>query len=816
MTETHPTPTLSRRGVLGLGAGAVVGASAFSLFSPAPARAADDFDVILGRYAELLAGAADADVSHPDIQTALAAMNERTERLLGMIVPGPDRDRVFSDLPLTDLDYSLEIQSTALQLSSLAQGWAAPGTAHHHDPTVAEAVVAGLRTLHDLQYNVDQEEFGNWYHWEIGGPRGIVEAATLIRSELPDDLRVDLTEAVHKFNPDPGFQYPPGDPRHTAASGSNLLFICQNATMAGALARNGDRIQLASDRAVPALEMNTAGTGNGFYFDGSFIAHNNIPYTASYGRALLTASSYLVASLGGTRWDLDPATINPLRTAVGRCFLPWLNNAQNLPPVSGRNLGNGNLLGDWMIGSILMLAEGAPTEQAALWHGSVKGHLERTEVMNFFTERTFPEALLAQRLLTSEITGLPEELGPKLFPEMDRIMARGDGWCYTLATASSRTRGYETMSRENIKGWHQGSAARYLHLDSDQWQYLNHFPTLDPFRYAGTTVDSQFLDYEKNSAPTYHAFVGGSQVGGQRLDDGFYARPRFASWVQQLSSRDSTMTAKLSWFFLDDVIVHLGADIRGGSGAPIETILENRALKRDEMKQLHVNGRPVSGAESAGWRDTRDDVRSITVPGAASLVMLGDPIPVHFLHEARSGRFSDLSPNRGSSTLHHNDFHTIWLDHGPSPDGADFSYLYLPLASPARAEQLAADPGLQVIRNDATVQAVRCPRLGVVVAANFHAAATVSSGGYALTAPSETSVTIARAAGRDARSVELGLSAPSQQQDRYEFSFSAPGRGVTIRYADPSVDVTVDGSTVTLTVDTADHDGRSHHVELTW
>src|SRR5699024_7950789 len=123
-------------------------------------------------------------------------------------------------------------------------------------------------------------------------------------------------------------------------------------------------------------------------------------------------------------------------------------------------------------------------------------------------------------------------------------------WCFNLATASTRTRGYETMSMENIKGWHQGSAARYLYADDDQGQYIDYFPTLDPFRYAGTTVDSQELTEIKNSAPTYSSFVGGVQIGGHRLDDGFYDAPEYASWVQQLSSRDSTMTAKPSWFVI--------------------------------------------------------------------------------------------------------------------------------------------------------------------------------------------------------------------------------------------------------------------------
>src|SRR5699024_12433301 len=125
---------LTRRAALGLSAGLFAGSRAFSVFSPsaqalaARADTEDEFELILQRYSELMAGPPDADTSHPQLQEALAAMSGRTEELLTLIEPGPDRDRVFDDLPLVDLDYTSEIQSTALQLSELAQSWAAPGS----------------------------------------------------------------------------------------------------------------------------------------------------------------------------------------------------------------------------------------------------------------------------------------------------------------------------------------------------------------------------------------------------------------------------------------------------------------------------------------------------------------------------------------------------------------------------------------------------------------------------------------------------------------------------------------------------------------
>ncbi|HEY6737304.1 MAG TPA: polysaccharide lyase family 8 super-sandwich domain-containing protein, partial [Actinopolymorphaceae bacterium] len=430
--------------------------------------------------------------------------------------------------------------------------------------------------------------------------------------------------------------------------------------------------------------------------------------------------------------------------------------------------------------------------------------------VDFFRRRTLPEALIAQRLLASDVESLPEDLGPRLFPEMDRVLARGPGWCVSLATASKRTRGYETMSGENIKGWHQGSAARYLHLESDQRHYLDWFPTVDPFRMPGTTIDSQFLDDERNSAPTYHGFVGGSQVGGTRLDDGFYDRPLYAAWVQQLSSRDSTMTAKLSWFFLGDLIVCLGADIRGGSGNPIETILENRAITNAATQRLFVDGEYVPEAAEPGWSTTVQQLESFTIDGVASVIAFGGPLTVHLLHEERTGSWSDISA-RGSTEPHTKRFVTGWLDHGSRPAGAAFSYLYAPLVGAARATELAADPGVELLRNDAEVQGVWSPSRGVTCV-NFHQEDTVRAGQSTILGAKETSVSLLH---RGNGVLEIAFSAPCQLRTRRRFTIGFPnGWDLAVGHTDATLDVTRRGGEFDIVLDSSALDGRSHHLEL--
>jgi len=774
------------------------------------ASAETPYEAIILKFHELTVGPDGGDLSHPVIQEKLEDIASTCEEFQALLIPGTERDRVFSDLPLVDIRLSAAISTTTDRLAKMADGWATPGSRLWHDTVVGEQIIAGLQTVHDLQYHVGQLPFDNWYTWEIGTPRQMMKAAVLIRSIMPAELWSSLSSAFLYFNPDPAYRR-----SGQKMTGSNLMLRCQNAIVAGALNESDEQIQLARDASVEALAPNTTGEGDGFYFDGSFIAHVDVPYTATYGRELLTSASTVVPLLNDSPWAYADDAITPLRAAIYRNFLPWISNMQYLPPTRGRSVATGTGNANWTLSTILLLAEGAPSDQAELWRSAVKGHLERCTIFSIF-DRFLPEVRLALRVLTSdEIPARPEDLGPRLFPEMDRILSRGAGWCVSLATGSARTRGFETAvsSTENIKGWHQGSGARYLMLDHDENQHPHLFPTLDPYRIPGTTIDKQELPpstYE--SGKTRDAFVGGVQTGGRREADGFYTEPLFASWVQALSSQESTMTAKLSWFFLGSRIVHLGADIRGGSGAPIESVIENRALTIGNQV-LSINGTAIPAAGTTGWTATRDDVRTVHISDVVGIVMIGSSGQMNFLRDHRQGSFKDLSPLKGSATLHTNDFFTVWLDHGPTPDGADFAYLYLPLASVAETEAMAQDPGVVILANTAEVQAVQSPA-DRLVAAHFHQESEVRSGCTTIAAAKETCVMVrVRNQRRDV--LDVSVSDPTQARDAFTVTITDPRLvGGSVLEADPTITASLAARSMVITVDASARDGSSHHLSV--
>src|SRR5699024_8939238 len=111
--------------------------------------------------------------------------------------------RVFTNLGLVDLTRSVNVQTTALQLATMAHAWATPTSRWHGDDRLADGIIDGLGRFCDLQYHKGNEAFDNWYHWEIAATRGVVDTAAILRQRLPDALRTRLVDAVEWFVPDP-------------------------------------------------------------------------------------------------------------------------------------------------------------------------------------------------------------------------------------------------------------------------------------------------------------------------------------------------------------------------------------------------------------------------------------------------------------------------------------------------------------------------------------------------------------------------------------------------------------------------------------
>ncbi|MGW1191645.1 polysaccharide lyase 8 family protein [Streptomyces sp. NPDC002559] len=663
------------------------------------------------------------------------------------------------------------------RLWTMTQAYAQPGTGSTGDAALLADILRGWDHLAATAYHASVTPYGNWWEWQIGSPRILMDIAAVLYEQLGTARIEAACAAVDHFIPDAVLRDYSG-----TSTGANRVDLCRSVAVRGVLGRSPAKTALARDALSPVFPYVTR--GDGLYADGSFVQHTTVAYSGTYGQVMLDGLGRLFALLAGSTWAVTDPNRQIILDSVERAYAPLIHNGLVMDSVNGRAVSRGLLKSDdlqvmrsdhfhgqGIIAGIALLAAGAAPAERDRWHGMIKGWIARDRTSPVLTARQFPVADLARlhAVQATAVPAAPERVGHHLFAQMDRAVHRRPDWAAGISMASSRISYYECGNGENPRGWHTGAGMLYwwpgaAHDD----QYTDWFwPTVDPYRLPGTTVSTKRLA-DRAGGEWGAARPAANWVGG--ATDGEYG-----AVGQHLKGLGSTLDARTSWFCAADTVICLGAGITATDGVPVETIVDNRMLGENGTETLTVDSRPrphwahLEG--HGGW----------VLPGGADL---------RTLREDRTGAWSDI--NTTSSTERRTRrYQTLWLDHGTDPVAAGHVYLLMPGASRRAVTERAADGGwLTVLANTATAQAVEVRALGLT-AANFWRAGT--AGPLSATAPA--SVLVRRRRG----TTTLCVSGPDRSGTPVELVWDRPVREVVS--ADPGIEVRATGRSLVLRVD---------------
>jgi hyaluronate lyase len=636
------------------------------------------------------------------------------------------------------------------RLWTMAQAYVQPGTGSTGDPALLADTLRGLDHLSVTVYNPATTRYGNWWEWQIGSPRLLMDITAALYDHLSDAQRAAACAAVDHFIPDAMLTDYSG-----TSTGANRVDLCRSVALRGILGRAPDRIELARDALSPVFPYVTK--GDGLYADGSFVQHTWVAYSGTYGQVLLDGLGRLFALLAGSAWEVTDPGRQIVLDSVEHAYAPLLHDGLMMDSVNGRAISRGYLKSDdrhvlrsdhyhgqGVIAAMALLADGASAAERERWYGRIKGWIERDTVTPVLTARQFGVADLARlhAVAESPVPAAPEPVGHHLFAAMDRAVHRRPAFTANIAMASDRIAHYECGNGENPRGWHTGAGMLSWWAGDRTDQYTDwYWPTVDWYRLPGTTVSTKRLP-DKAGGEWGEPKPDVRWVGG--TTDGEYA-----AIGQHLKGLGSTLQARKSWFCAADAVICLGAGITCADGVPVETVVDNRNL---------------------GENGTQTFVRR---PGWAHLEGHGGwVIPegrLHTLREDRTGAWSDINTT-STAERRTRRWQTLWLDHGTDPTDASYGYLLMPGASRQAVAARAADPHwLSVIADDSTCQAVRVPSLGLT-AANFWEPGTAGP----FTASAGASVLLRR----HGRSATLCVSEPTRTGEPLEITWDHPVRAV--------------------------------------
>ncbi|WP_340024942.1 polysaccharide lyase family 8 super-sandwich domain-containing protein [Paenibacillus sp. FSL K6-1096] len=739
-------------------------------------RAADEFDGMRENRKVMLTGGSSLDTADPDIAAALTRLTNEANGYWQTMNTAAGRTYLWSDNPGTG--NSIHIRVTYERLKTMALAYATSGTALYEDSQLGNDIVAALDYMYATRYHEGitpvASGTSNWWDWQIGIPLQLNDITVLMYDSLTPAQVTNYMTAVERFSP------------AVTLTGANRTWKAMVVGERGMLVKDGTKLAAARDGLSSVFNYTLS--GDGFYRDGSFIQHNNIPYTGGYGIDLLLAVSDLMGMLHGSSWQVTDPKQSNVWEWVYNAYQPVMYKGAIMDMVRGReisrNYSQDHDAGHRVMQGILSLSRIAPPAQGGDFKRMLKGWIFSDTFKSFYEDAPVPSLALAKSISSDPAIEPAAELtGYKQFAAMDRAVQHRPGYSLGLAMYSSRIASYEAINSENAKAWYTSAGMTSLY-NSDLGQYSDdYWPTVDNYRLPGTTVLSQTSSGSHTSTKQW---TGGTDM--QNL---------YGVSGMELKYGDYDLSARKSWFMFDDEVVALGSGINSTDNKVVETIVENRKLNAAGSNTLTVNGAVQPSV--LGGSGTMDQVEwahlSGSTAGADTGYYFPQTVPLAMKREARTGNWKQINPRPVTpSTPVTRNYMTLWLDHGVNPAGGEYQYVLLPGKSAPQVAAYAAAPDIEVLANTSGVQAVREKELGII-GANFWEDGTSSAD--LITVNKKASVMTQETED----TLELSLSDPTQagtgvievELDRSASGYTADS-GITVTQLSPTIRLSVNVS----------------------
>lgn len=531
------------------------------------------------------------DESNPDMKKKFEATENEAKKLLSEMKTESGRTYLWESSKDIDTK-SADMTRTYRNIEKIAEAMNHPKTTLKNDENKKKLKDA-LEWLHKNAYGKDPDKkvadlktnFSksapqkntnlNWWDYEIGTPKSLTNTLILLNGDISSDEKKKYTAPIKTFAPKSD-EILSSVGKAEPAKGGNLVDIAKVKLLESIIEEDKDMTKNSIDsfnKVFTYVQSNSTGKErNGFYKDGSYIDHQDVPYTGAYGVVLLEGISQMMPMIKETPFKETSQNDTILKSWIDDGFMPLIYKGEMMDLSRGRAISRENETSHsasvTVMKSLLRLSDAMDESTKAKYKKIVKTSVKsdssykQNDYLSSYSDISKMKALMEDSTLSTN--DLTQQL--KIYNDMDRVTYHNKDldFAFGLSMTSKNVARYESINNENLKGWHTGAGMSYLY-NSDVKHYRDNFwATADMKRLASTTtLDNEEPKENKNSDKTF--------VGGTKFDD------QHASIGMEFENQDKTLTAKKSYFILNDKIVFLGTGIKNTDSSmnPVTTI-ENR------------------------------------------------------------------------------------------------------------------------------------------------------------------------------------------------------------------------------------------------
>ncbi|XAP97803.1 polysaccharide lyase 8 family protein [Staphylococcus aureus] len=627
------------------------------------------------------------DESNPDMKKKFEATEKEARKLLSEMKTESDRKYLWENSK--DLDTkSADMTRTYRNIEKIAEAMKHPKTTLKNDENkkkVKDALewshknaygkepgkkVADLKT--NFSKSAPQKNTNlNWWDYEIGTPRALTNTLILLKEDFTDEEKKKYTAPIKTFAPKSD-EILSSVGKAEPAKGGNLVDISKVKLLESIIEEDKDMMKNSIDSFNKVFtyvqDSATDKERNGFYKDGSYIDHKDVPYTGAYGVVLLEGISQMMPMIKETPFNDKTQNNTTLTSWIDDGFMPLIYKGEMMDLSRGRAISRENETSHsasaTVMKSLLRLSDAMDESTKAKYKQIVKNSVKsdssygQNDTLSSYSDIDKMKSLMTDSTISTN--GLTQQL--KIYNAMDRVTYHNKDldFAFGLSMTSKNVARYENINGENLKGWHTGAGMSYLY-NSDVRHYRDNFwATADMKRLAGTTTleneEPKGTDVKKSSK---------TFVGGTKFDD------QHASIGMDFENQDKTLTAKKSYFILNDKIVFLGTGIKttDSSKNPVTTIENRKAhgytLYTDDKQTTNSNNQETNSVFLESTNSTQNN------------------IGYHFLNkskitvkkESHTGKWSDINKSQ-KDTQKTDEYYEVTQKHSNTDD--KYAYVLYP------------------------------------------------------------------------------------------------------------------------------------------
>ncbi|MRX46825.1 chondroitinase-AC [Pedobacter puniceum] len=584
----------------------------------------------------------------------------------------------------------------------LIQAYVNKGGSYYNNKAFLDAIIKA----YEYWYAKDPKS-DNWWHNEISVPQRIGASLILLKfseSYLPEEFEKRLIERMKRGVVED-------------KTGANKTDIAMHYFYRALLTEDKDLLKSSLDQLFEPVVLTEA--EEGLQHDYSYLQHGPQLYISGYGNVFIGGVTKIANYVKATPYALSVEKLEVFSKFYRQTFINAFRSRYIDFNVEGRGI----------------------TRKGNLKKTSEKYRIQTVKSIDATREEEWEN--IRQRV--DSLAAPDYELKPfhQHYWKGDYTQHVRPQYAFHVRIASNRTKRSESGNKENLYGRYLSDGATNIQVRGPE--YFDIMPLWEWDKIPGTTsVDNpEDVLLEKQ----WGEFAVNTYAGG--VSDGVYGATAY-------HLNYDGVTAKKAWFFFDQEIVCLGADIQSTSALPVTTTLNQawlngniqlsvgKAQKKDELNEYALNNN--------SW--VLHDGIAYYFPSGAN---------VKLSSQKQTGTWQKINNSQPKNEISGHVF-KLWINHGSKPRAASYNYVVLPAVKDVKSfnpEQI------QTISNTAIQQVVYHKGLKILQAV-LHEATEVKTDELSIKTDKPCVFMIKNIKGKKT----LYVADPLQQEKQIKFSIS--------------------------------------------